>query len=105
MTFVYVAEDNQSEESTEESDSDSELVKSKHKFNSYLEENNLFHQNLVDASIPDVSSHSLEHSLASFTKLDILDEKNKFICHTCSNGKLVNKYILLIAITQFLLLF
>ena len=32
----------------------------------------------------------LENSLWAFTKLDVLDENNKFICHICSNGKLSN---------------
>ena len=28
----------------------------------------------------------LEQSLVEFTKLDVLDENNKFICQQCSNG-------------------
>jgi len=28
----------------------------------------------------------LEQSLVEFTKLDVLDENNKFICHQCSSG-------------------
>ena len=29
----------------------------------------------------------LEQSLLEYTKLDVLDEYNKFICQQCSNGK------------------
>ena len=60
------------------------VVTSKEKFNKHLKKKKLhYHDPLPGASF----KTQLEGSLWAFTKLDVLDDKNKFICHSCSNGK------------------
>ena len=60
------------------------VVTSKEKFNKHLKKKKFhYHNPLPSANF----KTQLEGSLWAFTKLDVLDEKNKFICHSCSNGK------------------
>ena len=63
------------------------LVTSQEKFNSHLKKNELHYQKTLPTAKFETE---LENSLWAFTKLDVLDENNKFICHSCSNGKLSN---------------
>ena len=61
------------------------IVTSKQKFNRHLKNKGLYYHN----PLPSVNFETqLEGCLWAFTKLDVLDDKNKFICHSCSNGKL-----------------
>ena len=65
------------------------IVTSKEKFNKYLKNKGLHYHN----PLPSVNFETqLEGCLWSFTKLDVLDDKNKFICHSCSNGKYCTIY-------------
>ena len=63
------------------------IVTSKQKFNRHLKSKGLHYHNPLPS--PSFKTQ-LEGCLWSFTKLDVLDDKNKFICHTCSNGKSEN---------------
>ena len=63
-----------------------EVVSCQQKLNSHLEERKLFHCNYSNANDLKLKT-DLEQCLLAFTSIDTLDEDNKFICQTCSNGK------------------
>ena len=61
------------------------VTKDKDAFQQYLVQKDLNH--LTEANRKHIANYDLQHSLFMHTDLDVLDEENKFICHSCTENQ------------------